>query len=101
MEFVVPGVTWEWAAKMLFGFAACVAGLMLWAHGRQPAWIFVILGTLLSYTKVLLDFVESLGLYSLDSWQPAGIPIARLAFAGGVPLLYAIGLFLAFRSFSK
>jgi len=101
MELIVPGVTWEWAAKMLFGFAACVAALMLWAHGRQPAWIFVILATLLSYAKVLLDFVESLGLYSLDSWQPSGIPVLRLAFAGGVPLLYAIGLFLAFRSFSK
>lgn len=101
MEFLVPGITWEWAAKMVFGFAACVAGILLWAHGRQPAWIFVILATLVSYAKVLLDFVDSLGLISMDSWQLEGVPVVRLAFAGGIPLLYAVGLFVAFRSYSK
>ncbi|MEI8096059.1 MAG: hypothetical protein WCG80_17755 [Spirochaetales bacterium] len=98
MELLIPGVTLEWAVKMVFGFSACVAGIMLWAHNRQPAWVFIILATLLAYVKVLLDFVDSLGLYALDSWQPGGVPVLRLAFAGGVPLLYAIGLFLAYRA---
>ncbi len=92
------GITAEWAAKVIFGFLACVAGIALWSHNREASWLFVIVATLLAYVRVLLEFVEILGIVVLDSWLPEGIPVVRLAFAGGVPLLYAVGLFLAYRS---
>jgi len=92
---------WELLARMTFGFLAAVAGITLWAHTREPAWLLVIAGTLLGYVEVLLRFLDALGVFSLDAviWQ--GIPLIRVGFAVIVPLLYALGLLGAIRSFRK
>jgi len=92
---------WDLVARMLFGFLAAVAGVTLWAHSREPSWLLVIAGTLLSYIEVLLRFLDALGVFSLDAWTWFGLPIVRLVFAVAVPLLYALGLWGAVRSFRK
>lgn len=101
MEFLSGPLGAELAARMIFGFVAAVAGITLWAHSREPSWILVIAATLMGYVEVLLRFLDALGVLSLDAWVWQGIPVIRTAFAGGVPLLYALGLWGAVRSFRK
>ncbi|HTH13524.1 MAG TPA: hypothetical protein VMB23_03950 [Spirochaetia bacterium] len=91
----------ELVARMALGFVAAVAGIALWAHSREASWIFVIAATLLGYIETLLRFLDGLGLVILDTWTWEGIPLVRTGFAVAVPLLYAVGLFLAIRSYRK
>jgi high-affinity Fe2+/Pb2+ permease len=88
-------------AQLAIGFLASVAGIALWAHTRQPAWVLVILATLVGYVGVLLQFLGILGVINLDFWTLDGVAILRLAIGVGSPLFYAVGLFLALRSFLK
>ena len=91
----------EILGRMVFGFFAAVAGITLWAHTREPAWILVITATLLGYVEVLLRFLSVLGVVILDAWTWEGIPLVRTAFAVIVPLLYTLGLWGAVRSFHR
>jgi hypothetical protein len=92
---------WELLARMVFGFVAAVAGITLWAHSREPSWLLVIAATLLGYVEVLLRFLDALGVLALDSWTWQGIPVIRVVFAAAIPLLYALGLWGAIRSYRK
>lgn len=101
MDFLTGSLGWELLARMVFGFLAAVAGIALWAHTREPSWILVIAATLLGYVDVLLKFLDALGIYLLNSLVWQGFPVVRLVFAGGVPLLYALGLWGAIRAYRK
>jgi hypothetical protein len=91
----------ELLVRMAAGFVAAVVGIALWAHSREPSWILVIAATLLGYVEVLLRFLDALGVVTLDAWVWQGIPVVRLAFAGGVPLLYALGLWGAILAYRR
>lgn len=101
MEALTGPLGPELVARMAFGFLAAVAGIALWAHSREPSWILVIAATLLGYVEVLLRFLDGLGVLFLDAWTWNGLPLVRMAFAVGVPLLYALGLLLAVRAYRK
>lgn len=101
MEILSGPLGAELLARMVFGFFAAVAGIALWAHSRESSWLWVIGATLLGYVDVLLRFLDALGVISIDAWTWQGIPLVRTVFAGGVPLLYALGLWGAVRSFRK
>ncbi|NNM67842.1 MAG: hypothetical protein HKM06_07520 [Spirochaetales bacterium] len=87
--------------QLIFGFLASVAGIALWAHTRQPAWVLVILATLVGYLGVLLQLLGALGIINLDFWTLGGISILKVGVGAASPLLYALGLYLALRSFLK
>lgn len=99
MESLSGGLGTELLVRLVAGFLASVVGIALWAHSREPSWILVIAATLLSYGEVLLKFLDALGITALDAWTWQGLPIVRLAFAGGIPLLYALGLWGAIRAY--
>lgn len=101
MEFLSGPLGVELLVRMVIGFVAAVAGIALWAHTREPSWILVISATLLGYVEVLLKFLDGLGVATLDLWSWNGLPVVRLALAGGIPLLYALGLWGAIRSYRK
>ena len=88
-------------AQLAVGFLASVAGIALWAHTRQPAWAMVILATLVGYVGVLLQLLGTLGIINLDFWTLEGVSILRVTIGVASPLFYALGLFLALRSFLK
>jgi len=101
MGFWTSPLGMELLVRMAVGFVAAVAGIALWAHTREPSWILVIAATLLGYVEVLLKFLDALGVVTLDAWTWQGLPLVRLAFAGGVPLLFALGLWGAVWSYRK
>ena len=92
---------WDLLARMVFGFLAAVAGVTLWAHTREPAWLLIVAATLLGYVEVLLRFLDALGVFPLDTVTWQGIPVVRVGFAVAVPLLYTLGLWAGVRSFRK
>jgi len=92
---------WDLLARMVFGFLAAVAGVTLWAHTREPSWLFIVAATLVGYVEVLLRFLDALGVFSLDAVSWHGVPVVRIGFAVVVPLLYALGLWMGVRSFRK
>jgi len=101
MELLNQAGGWELLVKMIVGFAAAAAGIALWSHTREPAWILVVAATILSYVEVLLRFLEALGVFSLDSLTWNGIPWLRMLFAAVVPLLFTIGLVMALISIRR
>ena len=101
MDFLSGPLGLELLIRMVAGFVAAVAGITLWAHSREPSWILVIAATLLGYVEVLLRFLDALGVTALDAWTWEGLPVVRLSFAGGIPLLYALGLWGAIRSYRR
>jgi hypothetical protein len=101
MEFWNGPLGLELLVRMVVGFIAAVAGIALWAHTREPSWLLVIAATLLGYVEVLLKFLDALGVLSLDAWTWQSLPVVRLAFAGGVPLLYAVGLWGAILAYRR
>ncbi len=88
-------------AQLVVSFLAGVAGVALWAHTREPAWVFVVLGVLFEYGSKMLELLDRLGVIQLNAWLWQGIPWLRLLFAVLPMLLIAVGLFLAIRSFFK
>jgi len=101
MEFWNGPQGLELMVRMVLGFVAAVAGIALWAHTREPSWILVIAATLLGYSEVLVKFLDALGVLSLDALMWQGLPVVRLIFAGGVPLLLALGLWGAILAYRK
>ena len=100
-EILSGPVGLELLVRLVVGFLAGVAGIALWAHSREPAWILVIAATLLGYVEVLLRFLDTLGVTILDAWIWHGLSVIRLGFASVIPLLYALGLWAAIRSYRR
>lgn len=101
MEFLGLSPAVVLGIKMVAGFLASVGGIALWAHTREPSWILIILATLVGYIGVIFEFLDLIGIFSLDVWMPGGVSLLRVLFAAVVPVLYAIGFILAVRSFVK
>lgn len=101
MEFLGVSPAVVLGIKMVAGFVAAVVGIALWSHTREPAWIVVIAATLVAYVEVIFQFLDLVGIFSLDYFLVGGVSVLRVIFAAAVPLLYAVGLFLAIRSITK
>ncbi|NNM54270.1 MAG: hypothetical protein HKM05_06060 [Spirochaetales bacterium] len=88
-------------AQLVVSFFAGVVGVALWAHTREPSWVFVVLGILFQYISLMLDLLDRLGVIQLNAWLWQGIPWLRLTFAVLPMLLVAVGLIFALRSYFK
>lgn len=88
MEFLGQETTILLAIRLIGGFLAAVAAIFLWSRTREPAWVLVILATLLNYIEILLIFLDKLGLFNLDLWRYGGVSLIRVGFAVVIPLLY-------------
>ncbi|OHD10956.1 MAG: hypothetical protein A2Z96_06205 [Spirochaetes bacterium GWB1_48_6] len=95
MEFI----GWErgiiFLVQLGFGFIAAVAAVYLWSLTREGAWLLAVLATVLSYTDVLFQFLDALGIFPMSTYQWGGVSLIRVGFAAGVPLLYALAFLLA------
>lgn len=84
--------------RLIGGFLAAVAGIFLWSQSREPAWILVILATLLNYIEILFQFLDKLGIFSLNTWMYGGVSVLKVGFAAVIPLLYLIAFVWAYVS---
>lgn len=92
-------IGWErgiiFLVQLGFGFIAAVAAVFLWSQTREGSWLLAVLATILSYADVLFQFLDILGIFPMSTYQWQGVSLIRVAFAAGVPLLYALAFLLA------
>lgn len=98
MEFLGYETAVILGLKLAGGLIASTTAIFLWSQTREPAWIVMILASILSYGEVLFELLDRLGIFSWQVFQFMGISVLKASFAGGVPLVYALAFFLALRS---
>jgi hypothetical protein len=85
--------------KTALGFVAAVGAILVWSQTRRASWVILVLGSLFQYLEVLVLLLDRLGLFPMENYQWQGLSLIPLGFAVLVPTFYAIGFFLAYRSF--
>jgi len=55
--------------------------ILLWSQTRDPAWVLVIIGALLSYVEVVFTTLESFGIVASELFNLSGFPVLRIALA--------------------
>ncbi len=73
---------------VLSGVAAFCA-IMLWSLIREPAWMLVIIGTILRFGEVVFQTLSRFGIIVIAEVELAGLPLFWLLMRG-VPLLFVI-----------
>jgi len=68
--------------------------ILLWSQTRDPAWVLVIIGTLVAYAEVLFSTLESFGIVSAEQFNLSGIPLLRLALTN-LPMLLLTCAFIS------
>jgi len=65
MTFIELGI------KLGFSFLASAVALVVWAKNREAAWSWIVLGVLLNYVDLMLQFLTILGLFE-ENWLRFG-----------------------------
>lgn len=53
--------------RLILGAVATFFGILLWSKTRDAAWIFVILGILVSYTEIIFSTLKQFGIVHFES----------------------------------
>jgi hypothetical protein len=53
--------------RLILGAVATFFGILLWSKTRDAAWIFVILGILVSYTEIIFSTLQQFGILHFES----------------------------------
>jgi hypothetical protein len=76
----------------LGGFTAFLA-IMLWSKTRDPAWMSLVVGAVISYAGIVFEMMVNLGLVSPGNMLIGGIPVLTLLFTG-LPSIFFILAFI-------
>lgn len=68
--------------------------ILLWSQTRDPAWVLVIIGTLVAYAEVLFSTLQSFGIVSGELFLVSGIPVLGLVLAN-LPMALLACAFIA------
>jgi len=83
------------ASHLAFGAVATFFAILLWSKTRDMAWIFVILGTVVSYAEIVFTTLRAFGIIDETLLSVSGIPVARMILVNLPPVLYSIGFLSA------
>jgi hypothetical protein len=73
-------------SRLILGALAAFFAIMLWSRTRNPAWMFVIIGTITIYVEVIYSILELLGITSGNVLFIGSISIVTIL----LPALYMI-----------
>lgn len=80
--------------KLVLGGVAAFLAILLWSKTRDPAWMCIICGTIISYAGVVVDMMTSLGMISIYGIVLGGISLLTLVFSMLPTLFYIAGFIL-------
>ena len=84
------------ASHLLLGAFATFCAILLWSRTREMAWVFLIVGVIISYADIVIATLRSYGILGPEPHLAGGVPIVRILLAD-LPLLFAgIGFIIAF-----
>lgn len=84
--------------KLVMGFAAAFSAILLWSKTRQPAWLFVVVGTVFLYGEIIFTTLEYFGISNFSLLIIYGISVIKLVFAIVPFLFFTIGFMTFFLS---
>lgn len=73
--------------RVIIGAIGAFFSVLLWSKTREPAWIFIIIGTLCIYVEIVFTTLEAFGILSGDILTLYGIPVLKLLLYN-VPILF-------------
>jgi membrane-bound metal-dependent hydrolase YbcI (DUF457 family) len=80
--------------KLVLGGIAAFLAILLWSKTRDPAWMCVIAGTIISYAGIVVDMLTSMGMIAIRGLQIADISVFSLIFIILPTLFYIIAFIL-------
>jgi hypothetical protein len=80
--------------KLVTGFTATVSAVVLWSRTREPAWLFVVMGTVFLYSEIIISTLEIFGLSNFYLFTVYGISLVSLVFAFFPFFFFTIGFIL-------
>jgi len=85
--------------RLILGALATFFGILLWSRTRDAAWIFVILGILVSYAEIIFSTLRQFGIIQFESLvMPLfrDIPLDQIVqvVLGNLPLLLFTAAFI-------
>lgn len=76
-------------SRLVVAGIATFLAIVLWSMTRDTAWMFIVIGTIVSYGEVVLTSLESLGVVRIDALMVGGVSLFRVLFAV-LPMLFFI-----------
>ncbi|MDA3810156.1 MAG: hypothetical protein PF518_07440 [Spirochaetaceae bacterium] len=80
--------------KLITGFSATLTAVLLWSKTREPAWLFIVLGTVFLYSEIIFNTLDSLGLSKFYLFTVYGISLVEIIFASFPFLFFTIGFII-------
>ena len=80
--------------RVVTGAIGAFFSILLWSKTREPAWIFIIIGTLCIYVEIVFTTLEAFGIISGDILILHGIPVLKLLLYN-MPILFITIGFIA------
>lgn len=82
------------AFRVIFSFAATFLAILIWSRTRNGAWIFIIVGTIISYLDVFLVSMDKMGVIYFDKLIFGRYSLLQLVISILPYLFYSIGFAL-------
>ncbi|MBN2439769.1 MAG: hypothetical protein JXJ04_00430 [Spirochaetales bacterium] len=73
--------------RIVTGAIGAFFSILLWSKTREPAWIFIIIGSLCYYTEIIFSTLETFGILKKDILVIAGIPLVKILLIN-LPILF-------------
>ena len=80
--------------RLVLGGLAAFFSIILWSRTRDPAWMCLVVGTIVHYGGIVYGMLLDFGVAVTTSIQVFGIPITSLIFTCVPPLLFIIAFIL-------
>ncbi len=77
-------------SRLAFGAAATFLAIVLWSNTRDPAWMFIAMGTILRYGEVMYSTLEMFGIVQGDLYMIWGIPVVKMVFLNLPHILFIV-----------
>ena len=80
-------------SRLALGSIATFLAIMLWSKTRDSAWMFIVIGVIVSYGEIVYTTLVSFGVIQEDWVNFSGISIVQIVFAN-LPTIFFIIAFL-------
>ena len=72
--------------QVFIGAVGTFCAILLWSKTRNVAWIFIIIGTIVLYTRIVFFTLEEFGIIEAGALQLFGVPVFQL-FLDNIPII--------------
>lgn len=74
-------------SRLIAGFAATFLAIILWSKTRDTAWMFIVIGTIVSYGEIVFTALRAFGVVKADLLKLYGVSIFEVVLVN-LPLLF-------------